>query len=60
LSMEPCPVPPPGLHKRPGCYYFRLNRSHAQWLEIQKAQNICLYWDNADPDTKVELVTLRK
>ena len=60
LGMEPLPVPPPGLHKRPGCYYFRLNRSHPQWLEIQKAQNICLYWDNADPDTKVDLVTLRK
>ncbi len=60
LPMQYNEVPPPGLPKRPGSLYFRLDQAHGHWLEIMKRQNFCLYWDNAPADTKAELIVVRK
>jgi len=60
LPLEFNPVPPPGLPKRPNSYCFRLDRASPHWLEVQKSQNLCLYWDDAPNDTKAELIILRR
>ena len=52
--------PPPGLPKRPNSYYFEIDQSHAQWIEIRKNQSVCFYWDQAPNDTIAELVVMRK
>ncbi|MCE5248689.1 type VI secretion system baseplate subunit TssK, partial [bacterium] len=60
ISLEYSLIPPPGLPTRPNALYFKLDQSHSQWVEIQKSQNICLYWQKAPKDTKAEIIVLRK
>ena len=60
ISLEYSLIPPPGLPTRPNSFYFKLDHSHPQWIEIQKSQSICLYWSKAPKDTKAEIIVLRK
>jgi len=60
ISLEYSLVPPPGLPIRPNSFYFKLEQTHQQWVEIQKSQSICLYWNKAPKDTQAEIVVLRK
>ncbi len=60
ISLEYCLIPPPGLPTRSNSYFFKIDQSHPQWVEIQKGQSICLYWDQAPKDTKGEIIVLRK
>ena len=60
LPLEYTLTPPPGLPKRPNSYYFVLDQSHAQWIEIRKTRSVCLFWHQAPNDTVVELVVMRK
>ncbi|MBT3805561.1 MAG: type VI secretion system baseplate subunit TssK [Desulfobacula sp.] len=49
-------VPPPGMPKRSGSYYFRINSKHHLWEEIKQSGDISLFWDNAPEDTSIEIV----
>ena len=60
IGMEHSPATPHGLPNRPDTLYFLIDQSHPQWTEIRKNQSICLWWDQAPKDTKVEFVVLRK
>jgi len=60
IGMEYSPATPHGLPNRPDTLYFLIDQSHPQWTEIRKNQSICLWWDQAPRDTKVEFVVLRK
>lgn len=60
IPLKHSSVPPLGLPAQPNSFFFELDRTHNQWIEIQKSQNICLYWDKAPKDTKVQLIILRK
>ncbi len=60
IPLEFSLLPPPGLPNRPNSYHFRLDLSSPQWTEIQKNESICLYWDQAPKDVKVEFVVIRK
>jgi len=60
IPLEYSLIPPPGLPTRPNSFYFKLDQTHQQWLEIQKNQSICLYWIKAPKDTQAELIVLRK
>ena len=60
IPLEYCLIPPPGLPTRANSFFFKIDQSHSQWVEIQKGQSICLYWDQAPKDTKAEIIVLRK
>lgn len=60
LSLEQKLVPPPGLPVQTNSYFFEIDLSHEQWVEIQKNQSICLFWDQAPKDTKVQLIVLKR
>jgi len=49
-------VPPPGMPRRSGSYYFRIDSKHHLWEEIKHSGDICLFWDNAPEDTSIEIV----
>jgi type VI secretion system protein ImpJ len=49
-------VPPPGMPKRSDSYFFRIDTKHYLWEEIQRACDICLFWNNAPDDAAIELV----
>lgn len=52
-------VPPPGIARRADSYCFHLDHTHDLWHEIQKNRSICLYWDMAPADLRVEMVIMR-
>jgi len=60
IPLEYSLTPQPGLPKRPDSLYFKLDRGSNHWLEIQKGQNICIYWNEATEDTTVQLVVVKK
>jgi type VI secretion system protein ImpJ len=60
IPLEHSVTPMPGLPKRSGSLFFRIDRSSDHWLEIQKRQNICMHWNEAPEDTTVELIIVRK
>ncbi len=49
-------VPPPGMPKRSGLHYFRIDSKHHLFEEIKRAGNISLFWDNAPEDASIEIV----
>ncbi len=49
-------VPPPGMPKRAGSYYFRIDSKHHLWEEIKRSGDMALFWDNAPEDTSIEIV----
>ncbi len=51
---------PPGLPRRPNSYYLRLDVHDDQWASVARQENVALLWDEAPPDTTVELVVVRK
>lgn len=49
-------VPPPGMPKRAGSYYFRINARNELWDEIKQGGDITLFWDNAPEETSIDIV----
>ena len=49
-------VPPPGMPKRAGLHYFRIDSKHHLFEEIKRAGDITLFWNNAPEDASIEIV----
>lgn len=49
-------VPPPGMPKRAGAFYFRINSKHHLWEDIKYSGDMSLHWDNAPEDTTIDIV----
>jgi type VI secretion system protein ImpJ len=60
IPLEKGETPIPGLPQRAGTVFFRIDRSSNDWLEIQKAQSICVQWNEASEDSTIDLVIVRK
>ncbi len=60
IPLSHCAVPPPGMPRRGDVHYFSIDTAHEQWMEVQRGQSICLFWDQAPPDTRISLVVLRR
>jgi len=60
MPLDRIAVPPPGLPRRPDSLYFKLDRSSPEWEEIQRRQDICLYWGRAPEDAGADLVIIRR
>ena len=59
INLEQSPVPPPGLPRRPNSFYFKIDHNSSQWSDVQRSQNISLYWDTAPEDVIAQIVVLR-
>jgi len=59
VSLEQSLVPPPGLPRRPNSFYFKIDHYGSQWSDVQRSQNISLYWDTAPDDLLADIVILR-
>lgn len=58
VRLEHLSVPPQELPRRARSVYFQIDHNSDQWAQIQKANNIALYWDAAPDDLKVELMVV--
>jgi len=60
MPLDRITVLPPGLPRRPDSCYFKLDRSGAEWEEIHRQQNICVYWGRAPEDANADIVIIRR
>jgi type VI secretion system protein ImpJ len=51
-------VPPQELPRRSQAFYFQIDQHSDHWDQVQKGNNIGLYWDAAPEDLKVELMVV--
>ena len=58
VRLEHLPAPPQELPRRARSVYFQIDHNSDQWGQVQKANNIALYWDAAPEDLKVELMVV--
>ncbi len=45
--------------RRPGSFYFLMDKESPHWGELTRNQNICLYWDRAPEDATAEVIVIR-
>ena len=58
LPLEHSATPPPGLPRRSGANYFRIDTTSTLWAEVEETGNIAFSWDGAPDDLVVELIVL--
>jgi type VI secretion system protein ImpJ len=58
LPLEHSATPPPGLPRRTGASYFRIDTTSTLWAEVEETGNIAFSWDGAPDDLVVELIVL--
>ncbi len=58
VKLEHLPTPPQELPRRAHSTYFRIDHHGDQWDQVQKGNNIALYWDSAPEDLKIELMVV--
>lgn len=49
---------PQELPRRANALYFQIDHHSDQWAQVQKGNNLALYWDAAPQDLKVELMAV--
>ncbi len=59
VPAEARPSPPPGVPKRPGSYYFVLDKTHPRWSDLARSGNFSVHWDDAPEDAAIDLVISR-
>ena len=60
INLKHLPAPPQELPRRTHSIYFQIDHHSDQWVQIQKGNNIALYWDAAPEDLKVEMMVVGK
>ena len=58
VKLEHLPVPPQELPRRAHSVYFQVDLHNEQWAQVEKVNNIALYWDAAPEDLKAELMVV--
>ncbi len=56
IPLEHLSTPPPELPYRGGSVYFKIDRHSDLWADVEKRNNIVLYWDTAPDDLKAEIM----
>ncbi len=49
---------PQELPRRANALYFQIDHHSDQWAQVQKVNNVALYWDSAPEDLKIELMAV--
>lgn len=56
IALEHLATPPQELPRRGNALYFRIDHHSDQWAQVQKHNNLAIYWDTAPEDLKIELM----
>jgi type VI secretion system protein ImpJ len=56
IQLESLQAAPQELPRRANTLYFQIDHHGEQWQQVQKGNNLALYWDSAPDDFKVELM----
>ncbi len=56
IRLEYQQVTPQELPRRANTLYFQIDHHGEQWQQVQKGNNLALYWDSAPEDFKAELM----
>ncbi len=56
IRLEYLQVTPQELPRRANTLYFQIDHHGEQWQQVQKGNNLALYWDSAPEDFKAELM----
>lgn len=60
VAVDHLAIPPQELPRRAQSLYFQLNHHSDQWANVEKGNNLALYWDKAPDDFKVELMIIKR
>jgi len=58
IKLKQLETPPQELPRRAHSIYFQIDHHGDQWDQVQKGNNLALYWDTAPQDLKVELMAV--
>jgi type VI secretion system protein ImpJ len=58
IKLEHLSIPPQELPRRVHSLYFQIDHHSDQWAQVQKGNNLALYWDTAPQDLKLELMVV--
>ena len=58
IKLDHLATPPQELPRRAHSIYFQIDHHSDQWDQVQKGNNLALYWDAAPQDLKVELMVV--
>ena len=58
IKLEHLSIPPQELPRRAHSLYFQIDHHSDQWAQVQKGNNLALYWDTAPQDLKLELMVV--
>jgi len=58
IRLEHLPTPPQELPRRAHSIYFQVDHHGDKWDQVEKNQNLALYWDDAPDDLTVELMVV--
>jgi len=58
IKLKHLETPPQELPRRAHSIYFQIDHHSDQWEQVQKGNNLALYWDTAPQDLKVELMAV--
>jgi len=56
IRLQHMPLPPQDLPRRANAVYFQIDHHSDHWSQVQKGNNLALYWETAPEDLKVELM----
>ncbi len=60
IKLDHLATPPQELPRRAHSIYFQIDHHSDQWDQVQKGNNLALYWDTAPQDLKAELMAVRR
>jgi type VI secretion system protein ImpJ len=60
IKLDHLATPPQELPRRAHSIYFQIDHHSDQWDQVQKGNNLALYWDAAPQDLKAELMAVRR
>jgi type VI secretion system protein ImpJ len=60
IKVDYEPQPPQDLPRRANAVYFKIDHHSDHWSQVQKGNNIALYWEAAPEDLKIELMIARR
>ncbi len=58
IKLKHLETPPQELPRRAHSIYFQIDHHGDQWDQVQKGNNLALYWDTAPEDLKLELMAV--
>ncbi len=60
IKLQHMPVPPQELPRRAHSLYFQIDHNSDHWAQVQRENNLALYWDSAPQDLKIELMVVER